>query len=75
MAGKDRLRAAQSRCNRRPVGAAAWAKGKPGMKTALLGVEPCRKPPGAGRGGRWPQPSAGKMPRLRAGYEAEGVLK
>ncbi len=66
MAGKGRLRAAQSRYDRRPVGAAAWVKGKPGMKVALPWVAYRREAGRGGRGGRWPQPSVGKMLRSKS---------
>jgi len=59
----------------RRVGAAAWAKGKRGMKAALPWMRRARKPGGGRLGEEWPQPSTGKMPRLRAGYEAEGRAK
>ncbi len=49
----------------RRVAAAAWVKSKPGMKAALPWVAYRRKAGRGGRGGRWPQPFAGKKPRSK----------
>ena len=70
LAGKGRLRAVRSRCGQRPVGAAAWAKGKRGMKAALPWAELCRKPGGVGCGGQWPQPCAGEVYRSKSACAA-----
>ena len=75
LVGEGRLRAARSRCGQRPVEAAAWAKGKRGMEAALLWVAYRRKAGRGERGGRWPQPSSGKMLWLKSACAARRRAK
>ena len=71
MAGKGRLRAAQSRWGNAPLGRRSGRKASAMPKPHCHGWA-CCEPGGAGRGRRWPQPSAGEVPWLKSAWGARG---